>query len=90
MGIGGGWHAREQGGAGLWGPGHCIAGYLLWVDMGHIHASEWLRKLWRTKGVWLSISSINVSGVFLVPDLNFTLNYHPQSHRHLPAVKDPP
>ena len=30
------------------------------MEMGAIYASEWLRELWRTKGVWLLIGSINV------------------------------
>ena len=53
-------HSNVQWGSAYQMLNHCIAGYLLWVEMGGIYASEWVRELWRTKGVWLLIDSINV------------------------------
>ena len=57
-------------------PAQCIEEYLLQVDMGQVYASEWLRRLWRTKGSDFE-SVVYMSGlVFQVPHLNLTSDYH--------------
>src|SRR5882724_8469686 len=58
----------------------CISGYLLWVDMGRIYASEWLGQSWRTKGSdFESVVYMFWGLVFLV---NLTPNYHLETYRH--------
>src|SRR5882724_3278139 len=60
----------------------CIAEYLLQVDTGQVHASEWLGGLWRTQGSDFE-SLVHMSGlVFLVPHLNLTSEYHLEVYRH--------
>ena len=62
---------------------HSIAGYQLLVDMGQIYPSEWLGRLWRTKGSEFESVVYILWLIFPVPHLNLTLNYHLEIERHL-------
>jgi len=50
---------------------------------GQIHASEWLRWLWRTKESDFESVAYMFQLVFLVPHLNLNLDYHVEVFRHL-------